>query len=98
MLSGSFRKYHEDGRDTSQFNYFTQTPGHNDSVQSHRLVPVAKGKSDLGADPFDLNLKNRPGSYENVTLYTGTRYDWTQWRIERFDGGPFSARDKAGSS
>ena len=83
LLSGSFRKYHEDGRDTSQFNYFTQTPGHNDSVQSHRLVPVAKGKSDLGADPFDLNLKNRAGSYENVTLYTGTRYDWTQWRIER---------------
>ena len=83
LLSGSFRKYHEDGRDTSQFNYFTQTPGHNDSLQSHRLVPVAKGKSDLGGDPFDINLKNRPGSYENVTLYTGTRYDWTQWRIER---------------
>ena len=83
LLSGSFRKYHENGRDTSQFNYFTQTPGHNDSLQSHRLVPVAKGKSDLGGDPFDINLKNRPGSYENVTLYTGTRYDWTQWRIER---------------
>ena len=83
VLSGSFRKCHEDGRDTSQFNYFTQTPGHNDSLQSHRLVPVAKGKSDLGGDPFDVNLKNRPGSYENVTLYTGTRYDWTQWRIER---------------
>jgi len=83
LLSGSFRKYHENGRDTSQFNYFTQTPGHNDSLQSHRLVPVAKGKSDLGGDPFDINLKNRPGSYENVTLYTGTRFDWTQWRIER---------------
>jgi hypothetical protein len=44
---------------------------------------VGKGKSDLGLDPFDLNLKNPGGSYENVTLYTGTRYDWTQWRIER---------------
>jgi hypothetical protein len=82
-LSGSFRKYHENGGDTSQFNYFTQTPGHNDSLQSHRLVMVAKGQSDLGIDPFDLNLKNRPGSYENVTLYTGTRSNWTQWRIER---------------
>ena len=82
-LSGSFRKYRENGRDSSQFNYFTQTPGHNDSLQSHRLVMLAKGKSDLGTDPFDLNLKNRAGSYENVTLYTGTRYDWTQWRIER---------------
>src|SRR5205814_3236813 len=43
VRSGSFRKYHENGRDTSQFNYLTQTPGHNDSVQSHRLVAVAKG-------------------------------------------------------
>ncbi len=46
-------------------------------------MQVARGTSDLGADPFDLNLKNRPGSYEDVTLYTGTRTDWTQWRIER---------------
>lgn len=44
---------------------------------------MAKGTSDLGTDPFDLKLKNRPGSYEDVTLYTGTRYDRTQWRIER---------------
>lgn len=83
LLSGDFRKYGQDGRETSQYNYFTQTPGRNDSVQSHRLVQIGKGTSDLGADPFDLNLKNRPGSYEDVTLYTGTRYDWTQWRIER---------------
>ena len=83
LLSGSFRSYHEAGSDTSQFNYFTQTSGHNDSVQSHRLVQVAQGNSDLGADPFDLNLRNRAGSYENVTLYTGTRTDWREWRIER---------------
>jgi hypothetical protein len=83
LLSGSFRHYHETGRDDSQFNYFTTTPGHNNSVQSHRLVQVAAGKTDLGADPFDLNLRNRAGSYEDVTLYTGTRYDWTQWRIQR---------------
>lgn len=83
LFSGSFRRYHEGDRDTSQFNYFTQTPGHNDLLQSHRLVQVAKGTSKLEADPFDLNLKNRAGSYENVTLYTGTPNDWTQWRIER---------------
>jgi hypothetical protein len=85
LLSGSFRKYHEEGRDTSQFNYFTQTPGHNDSVQSHQLVAVTSSIKEgtvLEADPFDLNLKNRPG-YEDVTLYTGTRSNWTQWRIER---------------
>jgi len=83
LLSGSFRTYHEKERDTSQFNYFTQTPGHNDSVQSHRLVQVAEGKTELKADPFDLNLMNRPGVYEGVTLYTGTRFDWKKWLIER---------------
>jgi hypothetical protein len=83
LLSGSFRTYHEKGGDTSQFNYFTQTPGHNDSVQSHRLVQVAEGKTELSADPFDLNLRNRSGAYEGVTLYTGKRSDWKQWLIER---------------
>jgi hypothetical protein len=83
LLTGTFRKYHDAGTETSQFQYFTQTAGHNDALQSHRLIPVAKGKTDLGADPFDLNLKNKPGSYENVTLYTGTRYDWTKWQIVR---------------
>ncbi len=83
LLTGTFRKYHDEGHDTSQFKYFTQTAGHNDSLQSHRLVAIEKGKSDLGADPFDLNLRNTPGSYENVTLYTGTRYDWTKWEIKR---------------
>ncbi len=29
LLSGDFRNYHQAGRDTSQYNYFTQTPGHN---------------------------------------------------------------------
>ena len=83
LLTGTFRKYREPGHDTSQFKYFTETAGHNDSLQSHRLVPIESGKTDLGADPFDLNLKNKPGSYENVTLYTGTRYDWTKWEIKR---------------
>lgn len=83
LLTGTFRKYHDPARDTSQFQYFTTTAGHNNSLQSHRLVPVESGKTDLGADPFDLNLKNKPGSYENVTLYTGTRYDWTKWEIKR---------------
>ena len=83
LLTGTFRKYSDQGHDTSQFKYFTQTAGHNDSLQSHRLVPIESGKTDLGADPFDLNLKNKPGSYENVTLYTGTRYDWTKWEIKR---------------
>ncbi|MBA3351895.1 MAG: hypothetical protein H0X40_12900 [Chthoniobacterales bacterium] len=83
LIQGEFRDYHQPGHDTSQFNYFTQTPGHNDAVQSHRLVKVATGTTELDAEPFDLNLKNRPGSYEDVTLYTGTRQAWTQWRIER---------------
>ena len=83
LLTGTFRKYHDPDRETSQFEYFTKTAGHNDALQSHRLVAVEKGKTDLGADPFDLNLKNKPGSYENVTLYTGTRYDWTKWQIVR---------------
>jgi hypothetical protein len=83
LLTGTFREYHDQGHDTQQFKYFTQTAGHNDLLQSHQLVPIAKGTTDLGADPFDLNLKNKPGSYENVTLYTGTRYDWTRWQIER---------------
>lgn len=83
LFSGSFRQYDEPNHETSQFNYFTTTPGHNDSVQSHRLVEVQAGTTELDADPFDLNLRNRAGSYENVTLYTGTRSDWKQWRIER---------------
>lgn len=83
LLSGSFREYHEKGRDTSQFNYFTRTPGHNDSLESHRLVELRRGTSELEVDPFDLNLKNPAGAYENVTLYTGTRWNWTQWRIDR---------------
>lgn len=83
LLSGSFREYHEEGRDTSQYNYFTRTPGHHDSLESHRLVELAKGTSELSADPFDLNLQNRAGAYENITLYTGTRFKWTQWQIQR---------------
>ena len=83
LLTGTFRKYHEAGRDSSQFRYFTQTPGQNSSLQSHRLFWVRSGQTDLGADPFDLNLKNKPGSYENVTLYTGTRFDWSEWQIRR---------------
>ncbi|MBA3354318.1 MAG: hypothetical protein H0U23_18150 [Blastocatellia bacterium] len=34
-------------------------------------------------DPFDLNLTNPAGVFENVTLYTGTRTNWRQWRIQR---------------
>jgi hypothetical protein len=52
-------------------------------VQSHRLVQLAEGKTELSADPFDSNLMNPPGVYERVTLYTGTRSDWKQWLIER---------------
>ena len=44
---------------------------------------MAEGKTELSADPFDLNLRNRSGAYEGVTLYTGTRSDWKQWLIER---------------
>ncbi len=83
LFSGSFRQYHEARRDTSQFNYFTTTPGHNDSVQSHWLVPAGEGTTNLGADPFDVNLRNRGGTYENVTFYTGTQTNWKRWRIER---------------
>ena len=52
LLTGTFRKYHDPDRETSQFNYFTQTAGHNDALQSHRLVMVEKGKTDLGAGSF----------------------------------------------
>lgn len=83
LFSGTYRTYHEDGRDTSQYNYFTRTPGHNDALESHQLVEIGKGTSDLSLDPFDLNLRNPPGAFENVTLYTGTRSNWTQWRIQR---------------
>lgn len=83
LLSGSFRDYHEKDRDTSQFNYFTGTPGHNDSLESHRLIEINKGTTALRTDPFDLNLTNPAGAFEKVTLYTGTRFDWTQWEIER---------------
>ena len=83
LFTGTFRKYHDEGHDTSQFKYFTQTAGHNDSLQSHRLVPIEKGQTELGAEPFDLNLKNKPGSYENVTLYTGAHNNWTKWEIRR---------------
>ena len=83
LWSGAFRQYRDHDRDTSQFNYFTSTPGHNDSLQSHRLVLLRTGHSDLGADPFDINLRNKPGVYENVTFYTGSRFDWKQWRIDR---------------
>ena len=40
LLTGTFRKYHEAGRDSSQFWYFTQTPGQNSSLQSHRFFWV----------------------------------------------------------
>jgi hypothetical protein len=83
LITGTFRKYRDEARDTSQFSYFTQTAGHNDSLQSHRLVPIGKGSGDLGAEPFELNLKNKPGSFENVTLYTGARSNWTKWEIRR---------------
>lgn len=83
LITGIFRKYHGEGHDESQFKYFTQTPGHNDSLQSHRLVAMESGTTDLGADPFDLNLRNHAGSYENVTLYTGLRNRWTKWQIKR---------------
>jgi hypothetical protein len=46
-------------------------------------VQVAEGKTELRAHPFDLNLRNRPGAYEGVTLYTGKRSDSKQWLIER---------------
>ena len=83
LLSGVFRNYDEHGRTTSQYNYFTSTPGHNASLQSHRLVPAGEGEDDLGAEPFDINLRNQPGAYENVTLYTGQQTKWRRWRIER---------------
>ena len=83
LLSGSFRQYNDPDRETSQYRYFTSTSGHNDSLQSHRLTPDGEGISDLGADPFDVNLKNPAGAYENVTLYTGKRSDWKRWWIER---------------
>ncbi len=83
FLTGGFRSYEgEEGR-SSQYNYFTSTPGHNDPLQSHQLVALERGQSELSADPFDLNLKNRPGVYEDVTLYTGNRSDWTRWQIRR---------------
>ncbi len=82
LLGGAFRKYGTGGEE-SQFRYFTTTPGHNDALQSHRLVPDGEGTTDLGADPFDVNLRNQAGSYENVTLYTGTPTNWKRWRIER---------------
>lgn len=84
LIGGAFRKYDADGREDSQFRYFTTTPGHNDALQSHRLMPDGVGTTDLGADPFDVNLRNQAGSYENVTLYTGTQTDWKRWRIERY--------------
>ena len=83
FLTGAFRQYHEEGRDISQYNYFTRTPGHNDSLVSHRLVDLPPDTSPLPADPFDMNLKNPAGAFENVTLYTGTRLKWTRWRIQR---------------
>ncbi len=83
FFSGSFRDYHESGGETSQFNYFTRTPGHNAALESHRLVEIAKGTTELRTDPFDLNLANRAGAFEDITLYTGTRSNWTQWLIER---------------
>lgn len=30
-----------------------------------------------------MNLANRAGAFEDITLYTGTRPNWTQWRIDR---------------
>ncbi len=83
LWSGAFREYHESKRDTSQFRYFTSTSGHNNSLQSHRLVLLREGKTDLGADPFDINLRNKAGAYENVTFYTGSRSNWKQWLIQR---------------
>ncbi len=84
LLTGAFREYDEKNGDTSQYNYFTQTPGHNDSLVSHGLVDLRRQESsELKADPFDMNLKNPAGAFENVTLYTGTRSKWTQWKIQR---------------
>ena len=86
LLTGAFRNYQEEGRETSQYDYFTRTPGHNDSLVSHRLDPLiesSRGGAELPADPFDLNLKNPAGAFENVTLYTGTRSKWTRWQIQR---------------
>ena len=44
---------------------------------------MEKGNTDLGAEPFDLNLAGPGGSHEDVTLYTGARKDWKKWRIQR---------------
>ena len=84
LLTGAFREYREENRDTSQYNYFTRTPGHNDSLVSHRLLDLPREETpELPVDPFDMNLKNPAGAFENVTLYTGTRSKWKQWRIQR---------------